>query len=56
MKKRIPGKFCWLVFLLLFQIPVKILAQESFYQVLPDHVPNSKNLEFHGIPFYGNSN
>ena len=51
MKKRIPGIFCLLLGMLLFQIPFIILAQESFYQVLPDHVPNSKNLEFHGIPF-----
>ena len=51
MKKRTSGILCMLFWLIIFQIPFTIRAQESFYQVLPDQVPNSKNLEFHGIPF-----
>jgi hypothetical protein len=51
MKYRTSGKFCWLLLLLLLQIPGKIAAQESFYQVLPNQVSNPKNLELKGIPF-----
>jgi hypothetical protein len=51
MKKRISGIFCPLFWLLLFQIPFSVHAQESFYQVLPSRAPAGTKLEFHGIPF-----
>jgi hypothetical protein len=51
MKIRTSGILGLLFWLLLFQIPIMIRAQESFYQVLPENALNIKDQEFHGIPF-----
>jgi hypothetical protein len=49
--KRLAGILSTVILPVLFQVSFEIHAQETFYQVLPEHAVNTKNLRFHGIPF-----